>query len=111
MKLWFQDEKYVGSPGCDLDVKINKEEVMEVAKRIQGFWRRIAEQLGPDPKFESHDLHEFSRKDNDRDRAQAILEEWCERKDTKATRRELVEVLKKEKKTTQIHELFGHKAG
>eukprot|EP00118_Oscarella_pearsei_P019591 m.208919 g.208919 ORF g.208919 m.208919 type:complete len:71 (+) comp39721_c0_seq1:128-340(+) len=66
--------------------------------------------MGPDPKFMSHELNEFTQRGNDRDHAEAMLEGWCMKNHTRATRRELIKALKEENYNALISDLFGCRA-
>eukprot|EP00118_Oscarella_pearsei_P008581 m.45158 g.45158 ORF g.45158 m.45158 type:complete len:225 (+) comp33568_c1_seq2:59-733(+) len=98
--------KSSGPSSVDQNREITKDEIIEVAKRIQHIWKLIAKQLGPEPKFESYELHAFEEERNDRNRAQAMLEAWQEKHSKRATRREVILAMKKEKLITQISDLF-----
>ena len=78
-----------------------------MAKEIRAKWRHVGEVIGPDPKFKASDLDGFGEKGNDRDRAQAMLDAWAERKHEKATKRMLILALKEEDYGKVISEIFN----
>ncbi|XP_065833961.1 uncharacterized protein [Oscarella lobularis] len=101
MKLWFgAAPRMISLPefdqADDLNGGVSKEERRVVANKIRAKWRRVGEVLGPDPKFEDDELDGFGEKENNRDRAQAMLDAWAQKHYKRATRRMLILALKKE---------------
>ena len=82
------------------------EERIETAKRIQAVWRHIGRILGPEPKFEDHDLHECEQERCDRDRAYKMLEEWATKHGSRATRRHLIDAMIRENCRAQVAKIF-----
>ena len=91
-----------------LDDVVSAEERIAVAREIGAKWRRVGQALGPDPKFRVSDLDSFGEKENNRDRAQAMLDDWAEKHHKRATRKMLILALKKEGYGALISEVFGH---
>ena len=92
--------------GSSLDDVVSAEEGMAVASEIRANWRHVGKALGPDPKFKSGDLDGFGEKENNRDRAQAMLDAWAQKHHKKATRRQLILALKKEGYGRLISDVF-----
>ena len=90
----------------DLDLPPTMEERVETSKRIQSVWRHIGRILGPEPKFEDHDLHECEQERYDRDRAYKMLEKWEAKHGSKATRRHLIDAMIREDCRAQVAEIF-----
>ena len=90
----------------DLNKVTSKEARRAVAQEIRAKWRHVGEVLGPDPKFKASDLDGFGEKENNRDRAQAMLDAWAEKHHEKATKRMLILALKVEDYGAVIREIF-----
>ena len=93
--------------GDRLNEVVSSEERLSVARKIGGKWRHVGEVLGPDPKFTPNELDDFEEKDSNRDRAQAMLNRWAQKKHKKATRRMLILALKKENQNALISDVFN----
>ena len=89
-----------------LNEAVSRDEIREAAKRIQSYWRRVGEILGPKPLFESYDLDGYEEKKDGRDQAHAMLDAWAQKKDKKATRRYLIEAMDKEGHAVDAAEVF-----
>lgn len=76
------------------DAKPDAREIVDVAGDISGIWEKFA--LVLDPKiFKTKDIRVL-KKENENDaflQAQAMLEKWCDSKDTQATRRFMIQAL------------------
>ena len=92
--------------GLDLNGVTSKEERRAVAKKIRDNWKHVGEVLGPNPKFKDDELKGFGEEENNRSRAQAMLDAWAERRHEKATKRMLILALKEEDYGTVIREIF-----
>ena len=95
-KSGYSNRAFLHLLGLDLNGGVSKEERRVVANKIRAKWRRVGEVLGPDPKFEDDELDGFGEKENNRDRAQAMLDAWAQKHYKRATRRMLILALKKE---------------
>ena len=87
-------------------LKVNRDEIIEAAKRIRTRWRDIGEILGPEPRFQSHELDGFGEGRDERERAKNMLKAWAEKHYTKATREHLIKAMEKEGYREQISEVF-----
>ncbi|XP_065839789.1 uncharacterized protein [Oscarella lobularis] len=75
-----------------LDEPVTRNEIIEVAQRIQSYWRQVGRILGPKP-FEEHELDSFAEKKSTRDQAQAMLDAWANKHHQNSTRRCLFEAM------------------
>ena len=85
-----------------LDRVTSKDERIALAKKIRAKWRHVGEALG----LEDDELDGFAEKKDDRDRAQAMLDAWAQKKHKNATRKMLILALKKEGYGKVISDVF-----
>ena len=86
-----------------LDRVTSKDERIDVAKKIRANWRHVGKALG----LEDDELDGFKEESNNRDRAQAMLDAWAQKKHKNATRKMLILALKKEGYGKVISDVFN----